>query len=97
MWILETNDPSIDRVTFRLPPGAVKTIGRAPGAEFIVEAALVSRLHCQLTATADTLHVKDLGSTNGTFVNGKRVTNAELRDGDTLSVGRLELIVSRST
>jgi pSer/pThr/pTyr-binding forkhead associated (FHA) protein len=40
--------------------------------------------------------VKDLGSTNGTFVNGKRVTTAELRDGDKLSVGRLELIVSRS-
>ena len=73
MWILETNDPSVDRVTFRLPPGSVKTIGRSPGAEFIVDAALVSRLHCQLTATADTLQVKDLDSTNGTFVNGKRV------------------------
>lgn len=96
MWILETHDPSIDRVTFRLPPGSVKTVGRSPGAEFIVEAALVSRLHCQLTATADSLQVKDLGSTNGTFVNGTRVTAAELRDGDKLSVGRLELIVSRS-
>lgn len=96
MWILETNDPSIDRLTFRLPPGSVKTIGRSPGAEFIVEAALVSRLHCQLTATADSLRVKDLGSTNGTFVNGKRVQAAELNDGDRLSVGRLELIVSKS-
>ena len=96
MWILETNDPSIDRVTFRLPPGSVKTIGRSTGAEFIVEAALVSRLHCQLTATADALQVKDLGSTNGTFVNGTRVKAAELHDGDTLSVGRLELNVSRS-
>lgn len=96
MWILETNDPSIDRVTFRLPPGSVKTIGRSPGAEFIVEAALVSRLHCQLMATADSLQLKDLGSTNGTFVNGKRVKTAELKDGDKLSVGRLELIVSRS-
>ena len=97
MWILETNDASVDRVTFRLPAGAVKTIGRSPGAEFIVDAALVSRLHCQLTATADTLHVKDLGSTNGTFVNGTRVTTAELRAGDRLSVGRFELLVSRRT
>lgn len=95
MWTLETIDPSVDNVTFRLPPGSVKTIGRSPGAEFIVEAALVSRLHCQLTATAHELQVKDLGSTNGTFVNGKRVKAAELRDGDRLSVGRLELIVSR--
>jgi pSer/pThr/pTyr-binding forkhead associated (FHA) protein len=97
MWTLETNDPSVDSVTFRLPPGSVKTIGRSPGAEFIVDAALVSRLHCQLTATADALQVKDLDSTNGTFVNGRRVKAAELREGDRLSVGRLELVVSRST
>ena len=96
MWILESDDPTIDRLTFRLPPGAVKTIGRSPGAEFIVDAALVSRLHCQLTATADALHVKDLGSTNGTFVNGTRIQAAQLKNGDKLAVGRLELIVSRS-
>lgn len=96
MWILETSDPSADRLTFRLPPGTVKTIGRSTGAEFMVDAALVSRLHCQLTATADALHVKDLGSTNGTFVNGKRVQAAKLTDGDRLSVGRLELRVSQS-
>ena len=96
MWILESDDRTIDRLTFRLPPGAVKTIGRSPGAEFIVDAALVSRLHCRLTATADALHVKDLGSTNGTFVNGTRIQAAQLKNGDKLAVGRLELIVSRS-
>ncbi len=97
MWTLDSNDPSPDRVTFQLPPGSVKSIGRSADAEFIVAAALVSRLHCQFTATADTLQVKDLGSTNGTFVNGKRVSAAELREGDTLSVGRLDLIVTRTT
>ena len=96
MWILETNERSAEPLTFRLPPGSVKTIGRSTGAEFIVEAALVSRLHCQLTATADSLQVKDLGSTNGTFVNGKRVSAAELKEGDKLSIGRVDLIVSRS-
>ena len=76
MWILETSE-SVSRAR-HLPPsaGSVKTIGRSPGAEFIVDAALVSRLHCQLTATADSLQVKDLDSTNGTFVNGKRVTTS---------------------
>jgi pSer/pThr/pTyr-binding forkhead associated (FHA) protein len=96
MWILETNDSDAGQLTFRLPAGSVKTIGRSTGAEFIVDAALVSRLHCQLAATKDSLHVKDLDSTNGTFVNGKRVTNAELKDGDKLAVGRVELIVSKS-
>ena len=96
MWILESGDET-DRVTFRMPPSSVKTIGRSAGAEFIVDAALVSRLHCQLTATTDLLQVKDLDSTNGTFVNGKRVQNAELHEGDTLSVGRVDLMVSRQT
>ena len=98
MWILETADDGLpERVTFRLPAGSVKTIGRSNGAEFILEAALVSRLHCQLSATADALNVKDLASTNGTFVNGKRITSAQLRDGDRLGIGRVELTVSRSS
>ena len=96
MWILEANEESAEPLIFRLPAGSVKTIGRSTGAEFIVEAALVSRLHCQLTATADSLQVKDLGSTNGTFVNGRRVNAAELKEGDKLSIGRVDLIVSRS-
>ena len=96
MWILETNDPAAERLTFRVNAGSVKTIGRSTSAEFIVDAALVSRLHCQLTATDMSLQVKDLDSTNGTFVNGARVQTAELHGGDRLSVGRLDLIVSRS-
>jgi len=96
MWILETNDPATEPLKFRLPAGSVKTIGRSIGAEFIVDAALVSRLHCQLTATGDSLQVKDLDSTNGTFVNGKRVHTAELKDGDRLGVGRFELVVTRN-
>jgi ABC transport system ATP-binding/permease protein len=96
MWILETDDSSTEGMTFRLPPGTVKTIGRSTGAEFIVEAPLVSRLHCQITSTADALHVKDLDSTNGTFVNGKRVTTSPLREGDRLTVGRVEFTVVKS-
>ena len=96
MWILETTDGSTaDRVTFRVPDGSVKTIGRSPGAEFMLDAALVSRLHCQLSASGDALRVKDLDSTNGTFVNGKRITAATLQPGDRLGVGRVELSVSR--
>ena len=95
MWILQASDPSGEPLKFRLPAGSVKTIGRSTGAAFMVDAALVSRLHCRLTATRDSLQVKDLDSTNGTFVNGRRVETAELKDGDRLGVGRLELIVSR--
>jgi pSer/pThr/pTyr-binding forkhead associated (FHA) protein len=90
MWILQSPE-----TTFRLRPGAVKTVGRAQGADFIVDAALVSRLHCRITAAADKLEVVDLKSTNGTFVNGKRVDKALLTDGDRLRVGRVELKVEK--
>jgi pSer/pThr/pTyr-binding forkhead associated (FHA) protein len=96
MWILETTDLTSERVTFRIPAGSVKTIGRATGAEFILDRALVSRLHCQLTAADDSVQVKDLGSTNGTFVNGQRVQTSDLHEGDTLGLGRVELLVSRT-
>jgi pSer/pThr/pTyr-binding forkhead associated (FHA) protein len=90
MWILQSAE-----ATFRLRSGAVKTVGRAPRADFIVDAALVSRLHCRLTATDDRLEVVDLASTNGTFVNDKRVDKARLIKGDRLRVGRVELTVER--
>ena len=78
-----------------LKPGAVKTVGRAPRADFILDVALVSRLHCRLTASDDQLDVVDLKSTNGTFVNDKRIEKAKLATGDRLRIGRVEMIVDR--
>src|SRR5437879_6174987 len=96
MWILEADESVPETVTFRMPSGSVKTIGRCTGAEFILDAPLVSRVHCQLSASDDALQVKDLDSTNGTFVNGSRITSATLRIGDRLKVGRVELTISRT-
>ena len=90
MWVLQGSE-----TTFRLGSGSIKTVGRAPRADFVVDAALVSRVHCRLTATDDRLEVVDLKSTNGTFVNGKRVQKAHLSAGDRLRVGRVELTVER--
>lgn len=96
MWILESDDSAGDRVVFRMAPGMVKTLGRSTGAEFILDAPLVSRLHCQLSATAEALEVKDLDSTNGTFVNQARISRARIKAGDRLGVGRVELTVSKT-
>ena len=82
---------------FRLPLGVSKTVGRAPRADFIVKASLVSRLHCRIVARADTLEVEDLSSTNGTFVNDKRVKKGHLAHGDRLRIGRLELTAEWQT
>jgi pSer/pThr/pTyr-binding forkhead associated (FHA) protein len=81
--------------TLRLPSGAVKTIGRTARADFIVRAALVSRLHCRLTAdVSNQLILEDLDSTNGTLVNGKRVKRAVVKAGDTITIGRTDFTVT---
>ena len=77
--------------------GSLKTIGRAPGVDFVVDAALVSRVHCRLTLSdANELLLEDLGSTNGTFVNGEKVPTAVLSDGDKVTVGRIEFVVNEA-
>jgi pSer/pThr/pTyr-binding forkhead associated (FHA) protein len=97
MWILQTpEDGAGEPVTFRILPGGAKTIGRAPRADFVVDVAMVSRIHCRLTASAGSLEVEDLDSTNGTFVNERRVRTAALVPGDRLRLGRLELVVSHA-
>jgi pSer/pThr/pTyr-binding forkhead associated (FHA) protein len=96
MWILRTVNDAEREKTFRILPGGVRTLGRATGADFSVDGALVSRVHCRLIATAGGgLEVRDLDSPNGTFVNGKRVQTAQLEPGDRLQIGRVELIALR--
>jgi ABC transport system ATP-binding/permease protein len=96
MWILRTLTDGEPEKTFRILAGGVRTIGRATGADFIVDAPLVSRVHCRLTSLpGGELEVRDLESTNGTFVNGERVETAVLTSGDKLGVGRVELVALR--
>jgi ABC transport system ATP-binding/permease protein len=95
MWILQSAAADDPPLIFRLSPGAIKTIGRAARADFVVDRALVSRLHCRLTAGSEKLEVEDLASTNGTFVNGKRVERAQVAGGDLLRIGRIELKVEQ--
>lgn len=93
MWILESTDPQLPLV-FRMLPNSLKTMGRAVRADFIVDAALVSRLHCRfMLDDRDRLDVEDLGSTNGTWVNGQKVEKAPLVEGDKVKIGRVEFAV----
>jgi pSer/pThr/pTyr-binding forkhead associated (FHA) protein len=93
MWMLESTGDVTEPLLFRILPGGIKTVGRAPRADFVVDAPLVSRLHCRLTFQDDGLLVEDLESTNGTFVNGERVRKLVMRAGDALKVGRVEFSV----
>jgi pSer/pThr/pTyr-binding forkhead associated (FHA) protein len=96
MWLLQgVAENGTDPLTFRVLPGSAKTMGRAVRADFVVDATLVSRLHCRVVATGTRLEVEDLDSTNGTFVNDRRVERAVLAPGDILRIGRVELTVVR--
>jgi pSer/pThr/pTyr-binding forkhead associated (FHA) protein len=95
MWVLSGSGKHSNALTFRLRAGGIKTVGRAPRADFIVDAALVSRIHCRLEAGDESVDVIDLSSTNGTYVNGKRIDRARLGAGDRLRVGRVELTVQK--
>ncbi|HEX6215470.1 MAG TPA: FHA domain-containing protein [Vicinamibacterales bacterium] len=95
MWTLQSVEPEDVGLTFRLLPGTLKTMGRAPRADFVVDAALVSRVHCRFVLNdRGELELEDLGSTNGTFVNGKKITRATLSDGDKLTIGRVLFLVN---
>jgi two-component system cell cycle response regulator len=63
-------------------------IGRSSGADIKLEQEAVSRNHCKLVNTGDSVIVRDLGSTNGTYVNDQLVDEYRLRDGDLLKIGR---------
>jgi pSer/pThr/pTyr-binding forkhead associated (FHA) protein len=98
MWILRTVTEEQSDKTYRILAGGVRTIGRSVGADFIIDAALVSRVHCRLTALPDGgLEIKDLDSTNGTYVNGQRIEAVRLSPGDRVRVGRVELVALRDT
>jgi hypothetical protein len=66
-------------------------IGRGLSNDVILEDTRVSRHHAQLRYKNRRFWITDLGSTNGTFVNGERISETVLRDGDVVSLGGLEL------
>ncbi|MBZ2196973.1 FhaA domain-containing protein [Occultella gossypii] len=72
--------------------GPVTVIGRGSEADIIVDDSGVSRRHLEIRITSDGVIATDLGSTNGTFVEGHQVAAATLVDGNTLTIGRTRIL-----
>ena len=67
------------------------TVGRLEDNAFQIPEPSVSSHHCELTRRATDLLVKDLNSTNGTFINGEKVAEAVLKPGQILRLGQVEM------
>jgi hypothetical protein len=89
-WLaFESNGVTIWR--HDLSPG-IHTVGRNPNNSVVLHDETVSGLHCELEVSEDgRMRVRDLGSTNGTWVNGERVTEHVLTSRDVLMVGSVQL------
>lgn len=72
------------------------TIGRDVSNDIAIDDPVVSLVHCQIYLSANRAFIKDLGSTNGTIVNGERTINKELNDGDSLVLGNTKIRIEIS-
>lgn len=92
--------PSIQRFLIKEGPGAGKTvelahfpftIGRARDCDYVLDSTAISRLQARCTSDHQNIYLEDPGSTNGTFVNGRRLAPGEqyrLRAGDEVTFGQ---------
>src|ERR1041385_4567760 len=84
-------------LAFELAPG-LNRIGRNPTNEFRVADASISSFHCEISFNSDnTVHVRDLASTNGTYVDGIQTLDGELKPGQILRLGTVEFSLERVT
>jgi ABC transport system ATP-binding/permease protein len=77
--------------------GQTMTLGRDPQSELVLDHPMISWRHARLTRSADNFIVEDLGSTNGTFVNGNRISGAvSVKPGDRIGLGSYTFVFTAS-
>jgi hypothetical protein len=74
-----------------LRPGRM-VIGRTPDNDLQIDSKFISRHHCQIVTQADSCVIEDLNSTNGIYVQSKRVRRYNLNDGDVVQIGQHEMM-----
>jgi FHA domain/Domain of unknown function (DUF1707) len=90
-WLAEPVEPI---AVLAVPAGAAMlVVGRAPDCDVAIEDREVSRHHARLRRTAEGWDVLDLGSTNGTWLNGRRITSAVAQPGDLLQLADREFLL----
>jgi HD-GYP domain-containing protein (c-di-GMP phosphodiesterase class II) len=83
--------------TVAVDTGQSLSLGRLKGCDVVVDDEAASRRHCTITAREDICVVTDLQSANGTFVNEKRISTADLQRGDKIRIGSTVLELTDAT
>jgi len=86
-WALRFISGKYQGGEFPLRPHREIIIGRSSDLDMVLVEDMVSRKHAKITTDETTVTIQDLGSTNGTFVNGEKVRKADLKDGDRILIG----------
>jgi hypothetical protein len=92
---LEVTTPGISVSEIHLSPGC-NHVGREGENDILLPHPSVSRKHCELWLTEEAVLVRDLQSRNGTHIDGTPVDEAELRTGQTLRIGDIELVLAEA-
>jgi pSer/pThr/pTyr-binding forkhead associated (FHA) protein len=87
MWTLKFISGKYQGGEFPLRPNREITIGRSSDLDMVLVEDMVSRKHAKITTDDRTVSIQDLGSTNGTFVNGEKIRQVRLKEGDRILVG----------
>ena len=72
--------------------GGVTTIGRHPESDIFLDDVTVSRRHAEIRRRDDGIELADVGSLNGTYLNGVRIESSGMRSGDEVQVGKFKLV-----
>jgi len=86
-WALRFISGKYQGGEFPLRPNREIIIGRSSDLDMVLVEDMVSRKHAKITTDDHVVTIQDLGSTNGTFVNGEKVRKADLKDGDRILIG----------
>src|SRR4029077_12912467 len=87
LWALRFISGKYQGGEFPLRPHREIIIGRSSELDMVLVEDMVSRKHAKITTDDKAVTIQDLGSTNGTFVNGEKVRKVELKDGDRILIG----------
>ena len=96
-WTLQVVRGPRELMNVMVPVNGPVVIGRSPGADIVLGDDFVSGRHARVVLSGDSTVVEDLGSTNGTILNGSQLRRPmTLKVGDAIDIGEVRLKVGRS-